>query len=591
MKRSGFGWRQWLRSFQSHGLAWREVWPVRLVALLTGLMGIINVLSAVTPSLADRLAILREFSPLEVRRGGHLTAALAGFALLLLANSLWRRKRVAWLLTLVVLALSVISHLVKGLDYEEAALATGLGVWLFVLRPHFHARSDTPSIRQGLQVLLAAFLFTLAYGTLGFFLLDRHYHISFSLGAALEQTVVMFTQFYDPGLQPLTGFGRYFANSIYVIGAATLSYALLMLIRPVLVRQPATSAERAHAKAIVETYGRSSLARLTLLDDKSYYFSPGGSMVAYVARADTALALGDPIGPANDIALAIKGFVTFCQSNDWQPAFHETLPDYLEHYQAANLRALHIGYAGVVDLATFTLSGKANQGLRTPMNRMTRQGFRAEIHEPPLCDELLAELHTISDEWLTMVHGTEKRFMLGWFDDDYIRRGRVIAIHTPDGPISAFANIIPEYQRNEVTIDLMRRRPQVENGTMDFLFVSLCEWAKAQGYAGFGLGLSPLWRVGDEEDDPGVERALHYIYENLNQFYNFKGLHEYKEKFHPDWSPRYLIYPGPASLPAVLTTLVRASSGDTFVWDSLKDAAQPLLRWRTSAESLKPSTD
>jgi phosphatidylglycerol lysyltransferase len=401
----------------------------------------------------------------------------------------------------------------------------------------------------------------------------------------------MFTQFYDPGLQPLTGFGRYFANSIYVIGVSTFSYALLMLIRPVLIRQPATPAERTRAKAIVEAYGRASLARLTLLDDKSYYFSPGGSMVAYVARGDAALALGDPIGPAEDIALTIKGFVDFCRSNDWQPAFHETLPDYLEHYQAAGLRTLPIGYAGRVELATFTLAGKANQGLRTPMNRMTRQGFRAEIHQPPLSEELLADLRAISDEWLTMVHGTEKRFMLGWFDDDYIRSGRVIAVHPPEGPISAFANIIPEYQRNEVTVDLMRRRAQVENGTMDFLFVSLCEWAKAEGYASFSLGLSPLWRVGEEEDDPRVERALHYIYENLNQFYNFKGLHAYKEKFHPDWSPRYLIYSGPASLPAVLTTLVRVSSGDNFVWDYLKNLAQPLVKERSSGESVKQSTD
>jgi hypothetical protein len=70
----------------------------------------------------------------------------------------------------------------------------------------------------------------------------------------------MFTQFYDPGLEPVTGFGRYFAASIYVIGAATLFFALLMLIRPVIIRQPATEEEREHARRIVEAYGRSSLA-------------------------------------------------------------------------------------------------------------------------------------------------------------------------------------------------------------------------------------------------------------------------------------------------------------------------------------------
>lgn len=105
-----------------------DVWSVRLVALLAGVMGAINVLSAVTPALADRLRLLRQFSPLSVRQGGHLTAALAGFALLMLAGNLWRRKRVAWLLTLIVLVVSAISHLVKGLDYEEAGLATALAL-------------------------------------------------------------------------------------------------------------------------------------------------------------------------------------------------------------------------------------------------------------------------------------------------------------------------------------------------------------------------------------------------------------------------------------------------------------------------------
>lgn len=141
--------------------------------------------------------------------------ALAGFALLMLAGSLARRKRVAWMLTLGLLGISAISHLLKGLDYEEALLAGGLMVMLWLMRVRFHARSDAPSIQQGLRVLAEAFLFTLAYGVIGFFLLDRHYSINFGFGEALRQTVVMFTQLYDPGLNPITRFGRFFADSIY----------------------------------------------------------------------------------------------------------------------------------------------------------------------------------------------------------------------------------------------------------------------------------------------------------------------------------------------------------------------------------------
>ncbi len=168
------------------------------------------------------------------------------------------------------------------------------------------------------------------------------------------------------------------------------------------------------------------------------------------------------------------------------------------------------------------------------------------------------------------MHGSEKRFSLGWFEDDYIRNSLVMAVHSPGGSISAFANINPEYQRNEASIDLMRHRPDAENGTMDFLFVSLFLWARSMGYETFNLGLSGLSGVGETPGDPAMERALHYVYEHVNQFYNFKGLHKFKEKFHPIWSPRYLIYPGPGSLLPVALALIQADSGENPIPSYLK---------------------
>jgi len=208
--------------------------------------------------------------------------------------------------------------------------------------------------------------------------------------------------------------------------------------------------------------------------------------------------------------------------------------------------------------------GGANKTLRANSHRFTRLGYQAIVHEPPLSPTLLAELRVISDEWLTMMHGSEHRFSVGWFDDAYISNSQVMAIHAPDGTIVAFANIVPEYQRNEISIDLMRRQHEVESGTMEFLFVAFFQWAKAHGYATFNLGLSALSGVGQQTADPVIERALYYIYKHINQFYNFKGLHEFKEKFHPTWSPRDLVYPNVGSLPVILTALARLGTGNDF---------------------------
>ena len=547
-----------------------ETGVVHIIAILTALTGVVNAASVLMPALVDRMALLRNFLPLEVRHGSHLAATLAGFALLLLSVNLWRRKQTAWLLTEVALLVAVIGNMLKGLDYEVAILALALGVVLFAMRSHYHARSDPPSIRNAGLVALAALGFTLAYGTVGFFLLDRHIGVKFDLPGALRQTVVMFTQFTNTGLQPVTGFGRYFVNSIYLVAAATLGYSLLLLGRPVLVRQPATPEERARARAIIEQYGASSLARFTLFDDKSYFFSPGGSCIAYVLKGRVALALGDPIGPAEDFPDALARFRTYCECNDWQPAFYQTPPETLDFYRAAGFSALRIGQEAIVDLGAFTTEGSAGKELRNTNTRLAKLGLRVETHLPPLEPGLVDELRLISDAWLTMMHGTELRFASGWFDDDYVRRSTILAVHRPGGDICAFASLVPEYRRNEAAVDLMRRLPRVENGTMDFLFAALFSWAKAQGLATFSLGLSALAGVGEHSTAPRTERALRYIYENVNRFYNFKGLHAYKGKFLPRWEPRFLIYPGAASLPAVATALVRANSGDNFLWAYLR---------------------
>jgi phosphatidylglycerol lysyltransferase len=97
---------------------------------------------------------------------------------------------------------------------------------------------------------------------------------------------------------------------------------------------------------------------------------------------------------------------------------------------------------------------------------------------------------------------------------------------------------------------------------MEFLFVSLFQWAKSQGYHGFYLGLSSLSGVGEQLDNPAIEKVMHWVYENVSLFYNFKGIHSFKEKFHPAWSRRYLIYPGAAHLASSWLAVVQAGSGE-----------------------------
>lgn len=548
-------------------LAGHEPLVVKTLAVVIVATGFLNLMAAVTPALTRKVHF-----PVEVQDGAHLAAALSGLLLMALGSGLWRRKRVAWALAVIALAVSAFSHLLRGGELHEALLSAVVGFVLATLEYHFHARSDAPSVTQGLRVLGGSLLVTLAYGTLGFLHIDRHMGREFTLADSARQVFEMFMGAPVEGLPKSGHIVEAFEVSIYAIGASTLLYSAWMLLRPVLQRIPATPEQRSRARDIVEAWGRTTLARFTLFDDKAYFFSSGGSVVAYVAKGRIALALGDPIGPAEDAAGAIAEFQAFAHGNDWQPAFYQVLPDYLEHYRKAGLSVAAIGQEAVVPLEDFSLAGKAGQRYRSAKNKFEKLGYAGEVLKAPQSDELLAELKGVSDEWLSNMKGREKRFSLGWFDAEYLRACPVVVVRNPAGRVVAFANILREYRKNEATLDLMRHS---EGGLMDYLFAVLFEWAHAQGFASFNLGLSALSGVGESTDDPKVERAFHYLYEHLNRFYNFQGLHAFKDKFHPAWEPRYLVYPGNALLPAVGLALVRADSGDGFLADYVVELPWP----------------
>ncbi len=320
----------------------------------------------------------------------------------------------------------------------------------------------------------------------------------------------------------------------------------------------------------MQNHGCSSLAAFTLLDDKSYFFSRSeASFIAYVAKGKGAIVLGDPIGPDMEINSIIQDFKTFCDRNDWSPGFYQVGSRYLQNYQMLGFITLKIGEEAIVDLRSFTLQGKVSKQFRTSINKLTKLGYRMEIVEPPVPLSVLKELRSISDEWLQIVKGSEKKFSLGWFNDRYLSECQIAVIKQPDGCICAFANIVPEYQLDEISIDMMRHRKNVPHGTMDYLFISLFQYFQAHGIASFNLGLSALSGVGELQTSPRVEKIVHNLYSHLNRFYNFEGLHKYKGKFNPRWEPRYLVIPGYAALPDIVISLIRADSGDR-VFDYLR---------------------
>ncbi|MGI8476921.1 MAG: lysylphosphatidylglycerol synthase domain-containing protein [Thermomicrobiales bacterium] len=156
--------------------------PALFPALLTGVTGLLSVLSVLAPSIPRRMNRLQAYSRFAPADASRTFTLVAGFLLIFLSYSLLRRKRVAWIVAMGVLSGALVTHLGKRHDYVVAIVAAVNLASLWVYRRRFRVRSDLPTIRQGLIQFAGSVSFALAYGTLGFWLLDeRDFGISFSL--------------------------------------------------------------------------------------------------------------------------------------------------------------------------------------------------------------------------------------------------------------------------------------------------------------------------------------------------------------------------------------------------------------------------
>jgi len=127
--------------------------------------------------------------------------------------------------------------------------------------------------------------------------------------------------------------------------------------------------------------------------------------------------------------------------------------------------------------------------------------------------------------------------------------------------IVAFANLWIGAEKEELSPDLMRHLPEAPHDIMEYLFVQLMLWGKQEGYCWFNLGMAPFSGLETRALAPLWHRLGAFVFRHGEHFYNFQGLRQYKEKFAPEWEPKYLASPGGLALPRILMNLASLISG------------------------------
>ena len=334
-------------------------------------------------------------------------------------------------------------------------------------------------------------------------------------------------------------------------GTLGLSMVLGVIASRGLVRIPRRKRERADevaddlARAVaLLPQQRDASAGLVRLGDKRILFSEcGQGFIMYARRGRSLVALFDPVGPKHLWAPLVERFIAEARRSRSRPVFYQVSADFLPLAVDMRLQALKLGEQAVVDLEKFTLAGGDWLKLRRSINRAERDGLLFELVPAEAVPAILDELAAVSDTWLSAHMAGEKGFSLGTFDRSYVAAGPVAVIRV-EGRITAFASLMTVSSSGDAFIDLMRHVPGVHRGMMDLLFVKIMESLKGQGFRTLNLGMAPLAGLGSHRRAPAWNHLARQIFDHGERFYNFRGVRAFKEKFDPDWQPRYLAVAG-----------------------------------------------
>lgn len=521
-----------------------EVAP-RVLAATTFVGGILLLASGATPAISGRMAWVRDLLPLPVMEISHFLGSLAGAGLLLLARGLQRRLDAAYVLAAVLLGAGMLASLLKGLDFEEAIVLGTMLATLLPCRKYFYRRSSLLSesfTPTWVMAILLVFAGTLWLGMFSY----KHVEYAGDLWWRFA--------WHGDASRFLRATVGSFALVLFIAGARLLRPA-----RPKTVPADAEEAER--VRSLVQACRR-TVANLALLGDKRFLFSQSGKgFLMYGVEGRSWVAMGDPVGSGKEVVEMAWRFHQLSDRHGGWTVFYEVGTEHLPVYLDLGLTLLKIGEEARVRLETFSLEGSDRKELRRVRNRLDREGCSFEIIPAERTGTVLPELKRVSDAWLEDKNTREKGFSLGSFQPSYIQLCPVAVVRR-EGEIQAFANVWEGADRDELSMDLMRYASDAPDSVMDYLFVQLMLWGKEQGFHWFSLGMAPLSGLdGFPGPGPVWGRIGAFLYRHGEHFYNFQGLRHYKNKFDPEWEPRYLALPGGLKVPLVFTNIASLIAG------------------------------
>nr|WP_281390675.1 phosphatidylglycerol lysyltransferase domain-containing protein [Sphaerisporangium rubeum] len=498
-----------------------------------------------------------------------------GYAVFLaiLAGALARRKRAAHrvaaavftLLVLgdlaVVLSASLMPDLVEefGLtgqvvasEVNLAVAAAALGV-LVAAADEFFAPTRKASFRQALATLagLLALSGAVGYGLVTLFpgtLRDEH-HLAWAVERALGGAATFDAR--RSGLPP-----SWVDLVIGMLSAVAVLAAFAVLFRSQRAKAELPPDDEQRLRALLSTYGaRDSLGYFATRRDRAAVFSPSGkAAVSYRVVAGVCLAGGDPIGDVEAWQPAIRAWLEQARRYGWAPAVIGPGETAALAYARAGLRVLELGDEAVIEVADFGLDGREMRGVRQAVNRVRRAGFTLRVRRH--ADVPAAEMREVVDRAAAWRDSRDERgfsMALCRLGDPADGDCVLVEAHDADGRPAALLSFVP-WGDDGLSLDLMRRDRDTDNGLMEFMVAGLAAAAPGLGIKRISLNFAMFRSVFEHGARLGagpVLRLWRWTLVFVSRWWQLESLYRANAKYRPSWVPRFLAFDDARDLPRV----------------------------------------
>ncbi|MER5728684.1 phosphatidylglycerol lysyltransferase domain-containing protein [Streptomyces sp. NPDC002138] len=528
------------------------VWYLRAVTF-------INFLSAVWLSLGQDL---RDHNTADFYTPYLLTAGFAsGLFSLMLAVTMGRRKRAAWILNVVLSGLLLIAFVLVTCTSYYPEFRAHTQNWISLVltasfvgalllgRKEFYARGDRSNPKLATVV-----------GAVG--LLAASLIAALLVGAtnnAPDQSGVTFLTRWRYGVmrlvtlapddQALSGITTpaWVDVFINVMSTVLLLAVLFAAFRSRRAVDPLTEADEERLRALLAKQGdRDSLGYFALRREKSVIWSPTGkAAVTYRVIGGVSLASGDPIGDPEAWPGAIEPWLAEAREHGWVPAVTGASEEAGTIYARHGLDALELGDEAIVETDEFTLEGRAMRTVRQAYNRVKRAGYEVRIRRH--ADIPAAEMDVLlrrADDWRD--GATERGFSmaLGRLGDP--ADGQCVMLECTDGTgeLRAVLSFVP-WGPKGLSLDLMRRDRDSENGLMEFMVIELLERAKEIGVTQVSLNFAMFRSVFERGSKLGagpVLRMWRSLLSFFSRWWQIESLYRANAKYRPIWEPRFMLF-------------------------------------------------